>query len=269
MQEIVPLGAAGLLSSPTVLGELSRRLPSEFEVQNLMPDRNGLVGVSSGPVLRSLVIGSGGFRNISITLPVSVTTTMAFRSLASTQMLPAASRAMPSAPSIAGWATKTFWRQSVLGVNVVSQPVLLATAPLLVKRTFQIAPRAVSATRRLPSLSNATPFATSGCDPAVFVAVRGVAASKSIVPGGKVRASRPTPPTALASMLTSFAIGCTRNISVTVVPKEFIFHTRPCPVVPSPVQRLPLRSKASPLVPGTPEAKTLAVGGVLLLGKNL
>src|SRR3954462_12115512 len=37
-------------------------------------------------------------------------------------------------------------------------------------------------------------------------------------------------------------------------------QTRPAPVVPSPVQRLPSRSNAMPLVPGTPVAKALAVG---------
>src|SRR5436190_1799946 len=37
-------------------------------------------------------------------------------------------------------------------------------------------------------------------------------------------------------------------------------HTRPTLVVPSPVQRLPSRSKAMPFVPGTPVAKAVAVG---------
>src|SRR5688572_11876536 len=99
MQEILPRGAPGLLSSPAVLGELSRRLPSEFDVQNFRPDRNGLVGVSSGPPLRSLVVASGGFRKISITWPAAVATTTALRSFASTHMLPASSRTNPSAPS--------------------------------------------------------------------------------------------------------------------------------------------------------------------------
>src|SRR4051794_2781324 len=39
-------------------------------------------------------------------------------------------------------------------------------------------------------------------------------------------------------------------------------QTRPNPVVPSPVQRLPSRSKAMPFVPGTPVAKASAVGTV-------
>jgi len=43
-------------------------------------------------------------------------------------------------------------------------------------------------------------------------------------------------------------------------PPGEIFQTRPCPVVPSPVQRSPLRSKANPLVPGTPVAKAIASG---------
>src|SRR6185295_15893819 len=45
-----------------------------------------------------------------------------------------------------------------------------------------------------------------------------------------------------------------------------IFHTRPTPVVPSPVQRLPFQSKPSPLVPGTPLANTVAVGGLSAFG---
>jgi hypothetical protein len=48
MQEILPLLPAGppALISPDALGELSRRSPSEFAVQNFLPDRNGLVGNS-------------------------------------------------------------------------------------------------------------------------------------------------------------------------------------------------------------------------------
>src|ERR671923_2366541 len=39
-----------------------------------------------------------------------------------------------------------------------------------------------------------------------------------------------------------------------LAPGPVIFQTLPRPVVPSPVQRLPDLSKASPFVPGTPEA---------------
>src|SRR5258706_3815867 len=49
-------------------------------------------------------------------------------------------------------------------------------------------------------------------------------------------------------------------------PVEAIFQTLPSPVTPSPVQRLPSRSKASPFVPGTPVAKAVAVGGVVAFG---
>src|SRR5438105_2317545 len=66
MQEILPRGCPLPPISPAVLGELSRRLPSEFAVQNLWPTSTGLVGVSRGPVLRNLVVGSGGFRKTSI-----------------------------------------------------------------------------------------------------------------------------------------------------------------------------------------------------------
>src|SRR6187455_3179135 len=162
MQEILPRGAPGLLSSPAVLGELSRRLPSEFEVHSCRPDRNGLVGVSSGPPLRSLVVASGGLRKISLTGPAAVATTIALRSFASTQKLPAWSSTNPSAPSISECWIKIFSRQSVLAVNVVSQPVLLRSVPSALNCTRQIAPRAVSAINISPALLNATPFATRG-----------------------------------------------------------------------------------------------------------
>src|SRR5712692_5979789 len=114
-----------------------------------------------------------------------------------------------------------------------------------------------------PSRSNANPLATSGWEPAVFAALRVVGVTV-MVPGGHVRISRHTPPTP-ATKLTSFASGCTRKTSTTA-PVGEILHTRPTPVVPSPVQRLPSRSKATPLVPGTPEANTDAVGGLPALG---
>ena len=56
-----------------------------------------------------------------------------------------------------------------------------------------------------------------------------------------------------------------RNISVTT-PAGVIFHTRPAPVVPSPVHKLPFQSKARPFVPGTPVANTVAVGGLAAFG---
>src|SRR4051812_13927069 len=146
MQEILPrLSEVGaLLISPAAFGELSRRLPSEFAVQNFLPIRTGLVGSSSGPVfLKPLTTG---LRKISTTSRSFVTTTMALRSLAEFQMLPARSSAIPSVPSRYGCATKTLSRQSVLAVNVVSQPVLLLMLPRRSNSTFQIAPRAVSAT---------------------------------------------------------------------------------------------------------------------------
>src|SRR5688572_14710007 len=155
MQEILPrFGPAGVIS-PAVLGELSRRSPSEFDVQSLRPARNGLAGLSSGPRLRNSVVASGALRNTSATTPVSATAAIELRSFAETQIFPASSSAIPSAPSSSGCATRIFSRHSVLAVKVVSQPLLLRTAPVLVKRTFQIAPRAVSATSRSPSLVNA------------------------------------------------------------------------------------------------------------------
>src|SRR5437763_10119347 len=104
------------------------------------------------------------------------------------------------------------------------------------------------------------PLATSGWELRVLAALRDVGVTV-IVPSGKSRTSRPTPPTPLTK-LTSFAIGCIRKTSsqligdgaVQLAPAPVILHTLPCPVVPSPVQRLPSRSNARPLVPGTPEA---------------
>ena len=48
------LGPAGL-TSPAVLGELSRRLPSDWDVQNSLPVINGLVGNSRMRVFPSAV----------------------------------------------------------------------------------------------------------------------------------------------------------------------------------------------------------------------
>src|SRR6185312_6626258 len=117
---------------------------------------------------------------------------------------------------------------------------------------------------RLCAWSKATPLATSGWLPSVLAALREVGVTV-MVPGGRDRTSRPTLATPLG-VVTSFAMGWIRNTSVTVVPSGDILHTRPCPVVPSPVQRLPFQSKARPLVPGTLEANTVAVGGDEALG---
>src|SRR5262245_30513965 len=182
MQEILPRNGPAGLASPAVLGELSRRLASRFAVHNLRPISTGLVLNSSGPPLRRRVVASGALRNTSITLPLFVTTTTALRSLASTQTLPARSRAMPSAPSSSGCATNRFSRHSVLAVKVVSQPTLLRRSPWRSRFTFHSAPRAVSETRRSPRLSNARPFATSGWEPRVFAALR-LPGNTVMVPG--------------------------------------------------------------------------------------
>src|SRR6185503_3992627 len=118
---------------------------------------------------------------------------------------------------------------------------------------------------RSPSLSNASPLATIGCEPAVLAAFRLVGVTV-IAPGGSDRGSRPTPPVP-RTRFTSFDIGWIRNISLQPAklgshapPARAIFQILPCPVVPSPVQRLPKRSKARPFVPGTPVAKAIASG---------
>src|SRR5207249_10270326 len=136
MQEILPMPGPAGLTSPPVLGKLSRLLRSELAVQKIFPLRKGLVGNSRirlFPTDGSAELLSPdaftGLRKTSATLPSLVTTATAFRSLASTQMLPATSSAMPSPPSRIGWATKTLLRQSVLSVNVVSQPTGLWRVP--------------------------------------------------------------------------------------------------------------------------------------------
>src|SRR5262245_11580483 len=109
MQEILPrLGPFGLIS-PAVLGELSRRLPSDWEVQNTFPVRNGLVGNSRIRVFPSAVSAEflnpfefTGLRNTSKTFPSLVTSATEFRSLGSTQIFPNTSSAIPSPPSRIG-----------------------------------------------------------------------------------------------------------------------------------------------------------------------
>src|SRR6185369_5615250 len=151
--------------------------------------------------------------------------------------------------------------QSVFAVYVVSHPVEMFGVLLELTFTRQSAPRAVSAMYRLPRLSNWRPLATSGCDPRVFDALREVGVTVTVA-GGAERTSRPIPP---AAWFTSLIIGGMRNISW-ATPVRSIIHTRPAPVVPSPVQRLPFQSKASPFVPGTPVAKSVAVGGLESFG---
>src|SRR4030095_6778390 len=178
MQEILPtLDPIGLIS-PAVLGELSRRLPSDWDVQNSFPIRNGLVGNSRMRVFPFAVSAEflnplefTGLRKTSKTLPCLVTNAPAFRSWASTQIFPNTSRAMPSPPSRIGWVTKTLLRQSVLGVNVVAQPVGLLSFPYRSNSIFHNAPRAVSILKRTPSLLNAKPFATRGWEPNVLAAL--------------------------------------------------------------------------------------------------
>src|SRR5215510_6500550 len=106
MQEILAKGigpscAAPPLTSPTSRGELSRRLPSDWEVQNVFPVTNGLVGNSRICLFPSAVLAEflnpfefTALRNTSKTLPCLVTNATAFRSLASTQIFPNTSRAM-------------------------------------------------------------------------------------------------------------------------------------------------------------------------------
>src|SRR6516162_3180805 len=94
MQEILPmLGPAGLIS-PAVLGELSRRLPSDIDVQKTFPVKKGLVGNSrmwlfptpfwSPAFLSPAPNGTGGgkltgLRKTSKTFRCLVTNATAFR----------------------------------------------------------------------------------------------------------------------------------------------------------------------------------------------
>src|SRR4029077_19942631 len=91
MQEILPkgigpLGVAPALISPALRGELSRLSPSDIDVQNSFPVRNGLVGNSRMWVFPSGVSAEflkpaefTGLRKISRTSPFLVTTATAFR----------------------------------------------------------------------------------------------------------------------------------------------------------------------------------------------
>src|SRR5512145_2668146 len=97
MQEIFPLKPTGPeeLISPAVFGELSRRLPSLFAVQNSFPRRKGLVGNSSILLLSvsvaeeflSPVFGFTGFRKTSAATPVPKIA-ISFRSLTEAQIFP-------------------------------------------------------------------------------------------------------------------------------------------------------------------------------------
>ncbi len=181
MQEILPLKPTGPeeLISPAVFGELSRRLPSLFAVQNRFPRRNGLVG-DSRILLSSVSVAEGdgqlpagwqeflspvfrftGFRKTSAATPFPKIA-IAFRSLTEAQIFPFWSKAMPSTPSRRGSARKMWFRQSVLSRNVSSQPRWLLRVPSVLNFTCHSAPLAVSATKRSPSRLNASPLATSG-----------------------------------------------------------------------------------------------------------
>src|SRR5215510_7419742 len=137
-----------------------------------------------------------------------------------------------------------------------------------------------------PSLAKAIPLATSEVEPStqggpggvgqpvvLTAALRDVGVTV-IVPCGSTRTSRPTLATPRTGGSSTFAIGWTRKTSsqltagveVQLAPGLVIFQTRPSAVVPSETQRFPLLSKAIPLAPGTPEAKMVALGGVVLSG---
>src|SRR5204863_9532212 len=130
-----------LVTSPAVFGLLSRRAASVCATQNVCPMTTGLVGVSSGPALRSPVAPTG-FRKNSLTEPFFATVTIAFRSFAAPQITPDASRTIPSSPSRYGCCTNRLSRHSVSGEYVESQPCGLVTLPWASNARYQIAPRA-------------------------------------------------------------------------------------------------------------------------------
>src|SRR6267142_6108213 len=101
MQEILPISDPVGLTWPPVLRKLSRRLPSDCDVQNNFPVRNGLVGNSRMCVFPSAVSAEflkpaefTGLRNTSKTFLCLVTIATAFRSFAATQIFPSRSNAM-------------------------------------------------------------------------------------------------------------------------------------------------------------------------------
>src|SRR5262245_34677115 len=90
-----------------------------------------------------------------------------------------------------------------------------------------------------------------------------------------VELTRPTPGSGtIPSKATLLFIGWIRNTSsqltggvvAQLAPGPAIFQTLPKPVVPSPVQRFPRRSNATPLAPGTPVANGIAVSGFRAFG---
>ena len=150
-------------------------------------------------MLRRPVAASTGLRKNSVTPPRPSTTAIVLRSFASTQIRPAASSAIPSAPSSAGCSTRTASRQRVSAGYVVSQPTGLVTRPVPSSRTFHSAPRAVSATTRSPLRVTTIPLATMFCGVGVLGVTpcnppfcRPTPMELAIV--GMRNASTPTPP---------------------------------------------------------------------------
>src|SRR5262245_35632749 len=118
MHDILPKGAPAPPISPALLGELSRLLLSPFAVQNVVPERNGLVGNSRIFLLPSsvaeeflsLLLGLTGLRKTSkeSLVPKKTVNTIALRSLTDAQISPLMSKAMPSTPSSLGSARRWF-----------------------------------------------------------------------------------------------------------------------------------------------------------------
>src|SRR5262245_66548021 len=107
MQEILAKGigpscGAPPLTSPTSRGELSRRLPSDWEVQNNFPVRNGLVGNSRICLFLSAVPPEflnpsefTGLRTAQKTFPCLLTNAPPSPPLPSPRICPNPSRPMP------------------------------------------------------------------------------------------------------------------------------------------------------------------------------
>ena len=166
-----------------------------------------------------------------------------------------------------------FFRQSVSGVKVVSQPTELRKGAFVVELGLpDRAARRVGDEEVANSGSKASPFATMGTVPAVFAATR-VLSVISHVPGGSALTSRPTPPVnvdappsgVVAMVLTRLDIGGTRNTSVTM-PSGVMLQTRPAPSFRPPPRGCPSDRTRSRLLPGRRRQNSVAVGGVAAFG---
>ena len=175
-------------------------------------------------------------------------------------MLSSSSSTMPSAPSRYGCWTMIASRHSVLAVNVVSQPVRLSDAPAVVEvHAPDRAARGVGDVERAVVVERE----------AVGHQVLGAERVRRLAPGlGDRDRPRRQPAHVAADAARDDVVGERLDAEDLLRRRRRARSaTRgPAPVPPSVTQRSPRRSKATPLEPGTPVAKTVAVGGAVGVG---